>query len=175
MRGVFRNVAGFSDSRQRLSLTIRKPNIRLRSPYPDASKTTIVFDKSAGTAGGTLNSATVNVTEDNFVAENLTFVNDYNATHPQLQQGSQALALLVTGDRAVFRNVRLLGNQDTLYAGSKDCNPADGRPTSPTMAQTLVVPRSRPTSTLSGFFTTAHPPLYDKLEIPKSKFYLNYT
>src|SRR5262249_25952330 len=34
-------------------------------------------------------------------------------------QGSQALAVMVTGDRAVFRNVRFLGNQDTLYAGNK--------------------------------------------------------
>jgi polygalacturonase len=109
-------------------LTIAKPNIRLRSPYRDASKTIIVFDKSAGTAGGTLKSATVNVLADDFEAENLTIANDYNATHPQLSQGSQALALLVTGDRAVFRNTRLLGNQDTLYAGSRDCNPADGRP-----------------------------------------------
>jgi polygalacturonase len=100
-------------------LTIAKPNIRLRSSYSDASKTVIVFDKSAGTAGSTFNSATVNVRGDNFYAENLTFANDFNATHPQTPQGSQALALLVTGDRAVFRNVRLLGNQDTLYVGSQ--------------------------------------------------------
>jgi pectin methylesterase-like acyl-CoA thioesterase len=112
-------------------LTVTKHNIRLRSPYSDAGKTVIVFDKSAGTAAGTLNSATVNVTADNFVAENLTLANDYNATHPQLPQGSQALALLVTGDRAVFRNVRLLGNQDTLYAGSKDCNSANGQRCTP--------------------------------------------
>jgi polygalacturonase len=105
----------------RESLTINKSNIHLRSPYADARKTVIVFDKSAGTAGGTMNSATVNVTGDNFLAENLTVQNDFNATHPQLPQGSQALALLVTGDRAIFRNVRLLGNQDTLYAGSKNC------------------------------------------------------
>jgi len=96
-------------------LTITKPNIRLRGPYSDARKTVIVFNKSAGTAGGTLRSATVEVRADNFTAENLTFVNDFNATHPQEPQGSQALALLVAGDRAVFRNVRILGNQDTLY------------------------------------------------------------
>jgi polygalacturonase len=38
-------------------LKITRPNIHLRSPYPDAKKTVIVFDKSAGTAGGTFNSA----------------------------------------------------------------------------------------------------------------------
>lgn len=102
-------------------LTISKPNIQLRSANPDASKTVVVMDRSAGTAGGTLHSATANVTGDNFLAENITFQNDFNSTHPQLPAGSQALALLVTGDRAVFHNVRLLGNQDTLFTGSKHC------------------------------------------------------
>jgi polygalacturonase len=112
-------------------LTVRKPNIRLRSPYSDAGKTVIVFDNSAGSTGSTFKSATVNVTADNFFAENLTFANDYNRTHEQLQQGSQAVALLVTGDRAVFRNLRILGNQDTLYAASRPCNPSEGKPCTP--------------------------------------------
>jgi polygalacturonase len=96
-------------------LTITKPNITLRSPYDDPRKTVVVFDKSAGTSGGTFHSATVDVRADNFTAENLTFANDFNATHPQLPQGSQALAIAVVGDRAVLRNMRLLGNQDTVY------------------------------------------------------------
>lgn len=104
-------------------LTIDKPNIEIRSANPDASKTVVVNDRSAGANGGTLHSATINVTADNFVAENITFENDYNRTHPQLFAGSQALAVLVTGDRAVFRNVHLLGNQDTVYAGSRNCTP----------------------------------------------------
>jgi polygalacturonase len=111
-------------------LTIDKPNIRLRSANPDASKTVVVNDRSAGANGGTLHSATVNVTADNFLAENITFENDFNRTHPQLPAGSQALALLVTGDRAIFHNVRLLGNQDTVYAGSRNCSP-DGQPCIP--------------------------------------------
>ncbi len=100
----------------RETLKITKPNITLRSPYTDPKKTVVVFDKSAGTAGGTMKSATVEVEGANFVAENLTFSNDFNATHPQLPQGSQALAINVSADRAVFRNVRFLGNQDTVYA-----------------------------------------------------------
>ncbi|MGD0735007.1 MAG: pectinesterase family protein [Terracidiphilus sp.] len=104
-------------------LTVDKPNIQIRSADSDASKTVVVNDRSAGANGGTLHSATVNVTADNFLAENITFENDFNHTHPQLPAGSQALALLVTGDRAVFRNVRLLGNQDTVYAGSRNCTP----------------------------------------------------
>jgi polygalacturonase len=111
-------------------LTIDKPNIRLRSANMDASKTVVVNDRSAGTNGGTLHSATVNVTADNFFAENITFENDFNRTHPQLPAGSQALALLVTGDRAAFHAVRLLGNQDTVYSGSRNCAP-DGNPCIP--------------------------------------------
>ena len=107
-------------------ITIDKPNVTIRSANPDASKTVIVNDRSAGQNGGTLHSATVNVTADNFFAENITFENDFNRTHEQTSQGSQALALLVTGDRAVFHNARLLGNQDTVYAGSKNCSP-DGQ------------------------------------------------
>ena len=102
-------------------LTIDKPHLHLRSPYTDASKTVIVFDKSAGANGGTMNSATVNVHADDFLAENLTFQNDFNARHEQVSQGSQALALHVTGDRAIFSHMRLLGNQDTVYAGNRKC------------------------------------------------------
>lgn len=107
--------------RERLKIT--KPNIKLRSPYEDAKKTVIVFDDSAGSTGSTFKSATVEVDGDNFIAENLTFANDYNRTHEQVSQGSQALAIAVTGDRAIFRNMRLLGNQDTVYAASKGCTP----------------------------------------------------
>jgi len=102
-------------------LTINKPNIVLRGPYEDAARSVVVADKSSGTAGSTLQSATVNVLADDFLAENISFVNDYNRTHPQLQQGSQAVALLVRGDRDIFANVRILGNQDTLFAGGREC------------------------------------------------------
>ena len=115
-------------------LTVTKPGIRMRSPYEDASRTVVVFDTSASTAGGTLKSATVAVRASDFVAENITFANDWNASHPQLPQGSQAVALLVTGDRASFRNVRILGNQDTLYVGSTDCEGPDGERCTPARA-----------------------------------------
>jgi polygalacturonase len=107
-------------------LTVTKPNIEMSGAGRDASKVVIVFNKSAGDSGGTFKSATVNVQADDFRAENLTIANDFNATHPQLPQGSQAVALSVTGDRAAFRNVRLLGNQDTLYLGTRDCAPGGG-------------------------------------------------
>jgi len=112
-------------------ISISKPNIELRGSNADASKTVIVFDKSAGSSGGTLHSATAEIRGDNFRAENLTFANDWNARHTQVPVGSQALAVLVAADKAFFSNVRFLGNQDTLYAGSRDCAP-DGEPCAPT-------------------------------------------
>jgi pectin methylesterase-like acyl-CoA thioesterase len=115
----------------RESLSITKPRIRLRSPYSDPSRTVVVFNKSRATVGSTLRSATVEVRADDFLAENMTFANDYNATHAQEPQGSQAVALMVTGDRAVFRNMRILGNQDTLYVGNRDCDGPNGQPCSP--------------------------------------------
>jgi polygalacturonase len=116
-------------------LTIKKPNIVLQGPYEDATRTVVVADRSAGTAGSTLQSATVNVLADDFLAENISFVNDYNRTHEQLPQGSQAVALLVRADRAIFANVRILGNQDTLYAGSAECTGSGADHPCPTARQ----------------------------------------
>jgi pectin methylesterase-like acyl-CoA thioesterase len=116
-------------------LTINKPHLILRGPYDDAGKSVVVADKSAGTSGGTLSSATVNVLADDFRAENISFVNDYNRTHLQLYQGSQALALLVRGDRAIFENVRILGNQDSLYAGVGECAGSGSGRSCPTARQ----------------------------------------
>jgi pectin methylesterase-like acyl-CoA thioesterase len=111
-------------------VVIAKPNLTLRGEGLGPEQTVIVFDKSAGSTGSTFRSSTVEVRGDDFHASNLTFANDFNATHPQLPQGAQALALFVDGDRAVFRNMRFLGNQDTLYAASRNCNP-DGDPCIP--------------------------------------------
>ena len=58
----------------------------------------------------------MNVSGDGFRARNLTIQNDYHLKDPR---PSQAVALLITADRAVLENVRLLGAQDTLYAASK--------------------------------------------------------
>ena len=112
-------------------VTVTKPHITIRSHKTDPGLTVVVNDRNAGENGGTFKSATVNVLADDFKAENITFENDFNRTHDQKTQGSQALALLVTGDRAVFHNVHLLGNQDTVYAATHNCGP-DGAGCTPT-------------------------------------------
>jgi pectin methylesterase-like acyl-CoA thioesterase len=107
-------------------VTVAKPHIRLEGSKKDPSRVLIVFNRSHATAGGTLKSATVTVLENDFFAEGVTFANDYGIGRPLAPEGSQAVALAVRGDRAVLRNVRLLGAQDTLYTGSKSCASEQG-------------------------------------------------
>ncbi|MDS2171133.1 pectinesterase family protein [Nesterenkonia sp. CL21] len=86
--------------------------------------TVLVYDKANGTPHpdggtyGTTGSSTVRVHAPFFEAENLTFANDFDpAAHPEIS-GTQAVALLISGDFSVLRNVRCLGRQDTLYVNS---------------------------------------------------------
>ncbi len=79
-------------------------------------KTTILtndwYASMQGTDGkplGTFRTSSTSIEADDFTAENLTFE---NSAGPK----GQAVALTVVGDRAVFRNCRFLGWQDTLLA-----------------------------------------------------------
>jgi pectinesterase len=106
----------------REKLVINKAHIQLRGTGTKASDVVLSYDDSAGTVGGTTKSASVTVSGDDFYAENLTVENTFSRTRPLKQEGSQAVALKITGDRSVLRNVRFLGFQDTLYptgAGSR--------------------------------------------------------
>jgi len=61
----------------------------------------------------TFNSYTAKISGARFVAENITFE---NAAGPV----GQAVALHVEADKAVFKNCRFLGNQDTIYAAGEN-------------------------------------------------------
>ena len=115
---------------------VKGSHVTIASANKDATKTRIVFDLSAGTQRAANSPipgmATVTVTGDDFTAENLTFENDFNRTHEQVSQGSQAQALNLGGDRNVLRNVRVPGNQDTLYIGAKGCGQSSGPNCTPT-------------------------------------------
>ena len=110
----------------REQVKITKPRVRLVGDVQDPSRVVIVFNASHGAAGGTLESASVSVDGDDFFAEGVTFQNDFSRNKPLQPQGSQAVALLLRGDRAVLRHVRMLGAQDTLYAGSQSCASEQG-------------------------------------------------
>ena len=75
----------------------------------DAGKTILTFKISNKEAGSTSAAYATYIGGHDFHAENVTFENSFG-------QGSQAVAVLVEADRAVFRNCRFLGWQDTLYA-----------------------------------------------------------
>ena len=97
---------------------VDKPGIQLRGETEDPAKVVLVFGNSAASTCGTSCSATLFVTGKDFVASEMTIANDYSKTN---DVPSQAVAVSVRGDRAVFRRVRLLGAQDTLYASSNGC------------------------------------------------------
>jgi pectinesterase len=92
---------------------VRVPHDRPRVTFlgNDAQSTVITFAVGAKDVGGTFFSAVVDINADEFEASNITFENSYGT-------GTQAVAVSVHSDRAVFRNCRFLGMQDTLYAAS---------------------------------------------------------
>jgi polygalacturonase len=96
-------------------VTIRKPHVHLRGEVTSETETAIVFDNTSPKSGGTFNSATVFVEAADVSIDHLTISNDAGSGK------GQAVALAVIGDRAVFRNLRLLGAQDTLFAASQYC------------------------------------------------------
>ncbi|MGA3238051.1 MAG: pectinesterase family protein [Bryobacteraceae bacterium] len=96
-------------------VTIRKPHVHLHGADADPAKTVIVYNNGATNSGGTFNSSTVFVEADDVTIDHLSIVNDLGAGK------GQAVALHVTADRAIFRNLRITGAQDTLFAASRYC------------------------------------------------------
>ena len=98
----------------REKIVIAKNGVHLHGTGAKPGETVLVYGDGASNAGGTFRSYSVLVSGDDFHADNLTIQNDY-WLNPD-NKPSQAVALNLTGDRAVLTHVRLLGHQDTLYA-----------------------------------------------------------
>lgn len=98
--------------REKIAVPVTKPFIQLIGE--SVANTVLYYDDYAakpldgGGNLGTQNSASFSISATDFSAFNITFANTYG-------NGSQAVAVLVNNDRAVFKNCRFLGNQDTLY------------------------------------------------------------
>jgi pectinesterase len=106
------------------------PPVTLYGKSNDASATVIVFDNYNGktkdmqtpanpcnpaigaTTYGTSGSPTFAAYANGFQAKNLTIANDTDETG--IATNVQAVALSTQGDRQIYENVRLLGNQDTF-------------------------------------------------------------
>ncbi|MGI4737294.1 MAG: pectinesterase family protein [Janthinobacterium lividum] len=81
--------------------------------YDDYNQKKNRFGEDMGTSG----SSSIYIYGNDFSAENLTFQNSAGPV-------GQAVAVWVAGDKAKFKNCRLLGFQDTLYTfgpGSRQC------------------------------------------------------
>ncbi|OIJ14677.1 pectin esterase [Anaerobacillus alkalilacustris] len=111
---------------------------------------------------GTFKTASIHILGDDITVENLTIEN--NAGYgPDI---GQAVALYVSGDRCVYKNVRLLGNQDTLYTGKgrhyfKDCY-IEGHVDFIFGAATAVFDHCEIHSLRSGYITAASTPNDEK-------------
>lgn len=93
--------------REQVRIPASKPYISLIGT--DAEKTLLTYSISNKEAGSTSAAFAVYVGGHDFHAENISFENSFGT-------GSQAVAVLVEADRAVFKKCRFLGWQDTLYA-----------------------------------------------------------
>src|SRR5215218_9798108 len=63
----------------------------------------------------TFTSYTAKISGNRFVAENITFMNSAGPV-------GQALALYVDADKAVFKNCKFIGNQDTIFASGENAS-----------------------------------------------------
>jgi pectin methylesterase-like acyl-CoA thioesterase len=115
-----RTVIYIREGEYREKVTVAAPFVSFVGSGRD--KTKIVYDLSnAKMPNQAINAASVTITGNNFIAENLTFANDAPPSE------GQALALAVNADQAVFENVKMVGYQDTLYAGITANSPRIGR------------------------------------------------
>ncbi len=116
----------FPDSRITINVKngVYKEKVRIPSWNPllsiigeNAGNTVITWDDYFGRINRGRNStfftSTFLVEANDFYAENLTFENSAGEV-------GQAVALHVEGDRCVFKNCRILGNQDTYYGAGEN-------------------------------------------------------
>ncbi|MDR3735388.1 MAG: pectinesterase family protein [Acidobacteriaceae bacterium] len=105
----------------REKVTISKTNVHLAGSGKRPQDVLLVFDANAGAWGGTGKTATLTAVGDGFEMRNMTVQNDWSFRNPTFDpnhhEGAQAVALMLRGDKDVVEHVRLLGAQDTLYAG----------------------------------------------------------
>lgn len=94
---------------ERIIVTQNHNNVTLLGLGKSPEDVVITNSLNAKTAGGTFFTETAEINGTAFEADNLTFENTAGNT-------GQAVAAAVRSDRAVFKHVRFLGHQDTLFA-----------------------------------------------------------
>jgi pectinesterase len=94
---------------ERVIVTQNHTNITLVGLGKSPEDVVITNSLNAKQAGGTFFTETVEINGNGFEADNITFENTAGNT-------GQAVAAAVRADKAVFKNCRFLGHQDTLFA-----------------------------------------------------------
>lgn len=115
--------------REKVRLGGRRARVTLVAEDPNPTKTVISWNDTPATLDakgkpmGTFGCWTFYVDTPDFTMEGITVENtgtpERLAATGGKEQAGQCVALFTRGDRNVFRNCRLLGWQDTLYAGGK--------------------------------------------------------
>lgn len=117
--GTYKEKLIIAESKEHIHMIARNDGESIIS-YDDFANRPNSFGKNMGTSG----SSSVYVYAPDFEAEGITFENTasrelFNATGNGV---GQAVAILIKGDRAVFRRCRFLGHQDTLYCFGQKYN-----------------------------------------------------
>lgn len=102
-KGVYKEKLVLAGSKQMVKIIGEDVNSTILT-YDDFSKKQNLFGEEKGTSG----SASFYIYGDGFSAENISFENSAGPV-------GQAVAVLIIGDKAAFKNCRFLGFQDTLY------------------------------------------------------------
>jgi pectinesterase len=111
------------DYREIVTIPSTKPHITLVGSTGRAADVVIEYNNASGTSKpgggtyGTAGSASVTISGRDFTARALTFANTFDEASSGLAD-KQAVAVNTQADRAIFDNVRFLGNQDTLLLWS---------------------------------------------------------
>lgn len=109
--------------RETISIPATKPYISLVGTGSTSSAVVLVQNhasgqtSSSGSTYGTAGSASVTIAASNTKVTNLTMSNDFDESAYSLS-AEQAVAVNTYGDRVIFNNVRILGNQDTLLVNT---------------------------------------------------------
>lgn len=111
--------------RETIRVPAGKPKVSFVGLGAKPQDVVLVYDNASGTPKpdgtgtfGTGGSASVRIDGAEFTAENLTFSNDFDEAANMSMPNRQAVALHITADRSVLKNIRCLGNQDTLLVNS---------------------------------------------------------
>jgi pectinesterase len=96
---------------EKIELSVNNTDVTFIGESVD--KTIITYNDYSGRGKmGTFDSYTAKISGNRFKAENITFENSAGRV-------GQAVALYVDADKAIFKNCKFLGNQDTIYLGGE--------------------------------------------------------